>query len=136
MGCDDGNMTSEDEETTVAAVPHIVKDLQRTVRSGITRTAEWRMKQLRAILKLVQENEERILQVLAQDIGKPAHEAFLTEVCSLALSLSLSLSPVAWQSPTIWIRNNKEKIHDSGETSIQDQLYENPQSSAAAPDQQ
>jgi acyl-CoA reductase-like NAD-dependent aldehyde dehydrogenase len=84
-------MASEDEETRVAAVPHIVKDLHRTVRSGITRTAEWRMKQLRAILKLVQENEERIIQVLAQDIGKPAHEAFLTEVCSLALSLSLSL---------------------------------------------
>ncbi len=92
MGCDDGNMASENEETTVAAVPHIVKNLQRTVRSGITRTAEWRMQQLRAILKLVQENEERIIQVLAQDIGKPAHEAFLTEVCSLALSLSLSLS--------------------------------------------
>jgi acyl-CoA reductase-like NAD-dependent aldehyde dehydrogenase len=128
-------MASENEETTVAAVPQIVKNLQRTVRSGITRTAEWRMQQLRAILKLVQENEERIIQVLAQDIGKPAHEAFLTEVCSLALSLSLSLSlsPVAWQSPTIWIRKNKEKIHDSGETSIQDQLYENPQSSAAAP---
>jgi hypothetical protein len=124
-------MASKDEETTVAAVPHIVKDLQRTVRSGITRTAEWRIQQLRAILKLVQENEERIIQVLAQDIGKPAHEAFLTEVCSLALSLSLS--PVAWQSPTIWIRKNKEKIHDSGETSIQDQLYEKPQSSAAAP---
>jgi acyl-CoA reductase-like NAD-dependent aldehyde dehydrogenase len=85
-------MASEDEETTVAAVPHIVKDLQRTVRSGITRTAEWRMQQLRAILKLVQETEERIIQVIAQDIGKPSHEAFLTEVCSLALSLSLSLS--------------------------------------------
>lgn len=84
-------MASEDEETTVAAVPHIVKDLQRTVRSGITRTVEWRMQQLRAILKLVQENEERITQVLAQDIGKPSHEVFLTEVCSLALSLSLQL---------------------------------------------
>jgi len=127
-------MASELEETTVAAVPHIVKDLQRTVRSGITRTAEWRIQQLRAILKLVQENEERIIQVLAQDIGKPAHEAFLTEVCSLALSLSLSLS----LSSCLAIPNNLDqekqgKIHDSGETSIQDQLYEKPQSSAAAP---
>jgi acyl-CoA reductase-like NAD-dependent aldehyde dehydrogenase len=93
-------MASKDEETTVAAVPHIVKDLQRTVRSGITRTAEWRIQQLRAILKLVQENEERIIQVLAQDIGKPAHEAFLTEILVATDSCKLAIKELKkWMAP-------------------------------------
>jgi aldehyde dehydrogenase (NAD+) len=100
LACDDGNMVSEDEETTVAALPHIVKDLQRTVRSGITRTAEWRMQQLRAILKLVQENEERIIQVIAQDIGKPAHEAFLTEIFVATASCKLAIKELKkWMAP-------------------------------------
>jgi aldehyde dehydrogenase (NAD+) len=93
-------MASEDEETTVAAVPHIVKDLQRTVRSGITRTVEWRMQQLRAILKLVQENEERITQVLAQDIGKPSHEVFLTEIFVATASCKLAIKELKkWMAP-------------------------------------
>ncbi len=38
------------------------------------------MQQLRAVLKLLEDNEERITTALAKDLGKSAHEGYLTEV--------------------------------------------------------
>jgi acyl-CoA reductase-like NAD-dependent aldehyde dehydrogenase len=73
-------MATQQEEETVLRVPQIVEELNQTMRSGITRTKEWRMQQLRAVLKLLQDNEERITKALAKDLGKSAHEGYLTEV--------------------------------------------------------
>jgi hypothetical protein len=38
------------------------------------------MQQLRAVLKLLEDNEERITTALAKDLGKSAHEGYVTEV--------------------------------------------------------
>jgi acyl-CoA reductase-like NAD-dependent aldehyde dehydrogenase len=73
-------MATQQEEETVMRVPQIVKELNQTMRSGITRTKEWRMQQLRAVLKLLEDNEERITKALTKDLGKSAHEGYLTEV--------------------------------------------------------
>jgi aldehyde dehydrogenase (NAD+) len=80
------------EEMMVAGVEQLVRDLQHTVRSGITKTEKWRMQQLRALLKLVVENEESLANAVFTDLGKPTHEVVIYEVRTLSLSLSLSLS--------------------------------------------
>jgi aldehyde dehydrogenase (NAD+) len=81
------------EEEMVAGVEQLVKDLQHTVRSGITKTEKWRMQQLRAFLKLVVENEESLANAVFTDLGKPTHEVVIYEVQTLSLSLRPSLKP-------------------------------------------
>ncbi len=81
------------EDEMVAGVEQLVRDLQHTVRSGITKTEKWRMQQLRALLKLVVENEESLAKAVFTDLGKPTHEVVIYEVQTLSLSLSLSLCP-------------------------------------------
>lgn len=56
--------------------------LRRAFRSGKTRGIEWRTGQLRALLKLLAENEARIFEALKQDLGKHPVEAYRDEVLS------------------------------------------------------
>ncbi|TRX57269.1 aldehyde dehydrogenase family protein [Thalassomonas sp. M1454] len=48
--------------------------------SNITRDLTWRIQQLKQIKKLVIENEQALLDALQQDLGKPALEAWITEL--------------------------------------------------------
>jgi aldehyde dehydrogenase (NAD+) len=89
-----------EEENLVAAaagVEQLVRDLQRTVRSGITKTEKWRIQQLKALLKLIVENQDSLLQAVFTDLGKPAHQVVFTEVQTLCLCLSLS----AFETPQL-----------------------------------
>ena len=45
---------------SVSSSAEIVNRLRSTYRSGITRTLEWRIKQLRALKKLAFENQDEI----------------------------------------------------------------------------
>jgi len=83
-------MSIIEEENLVAAaagVEEIVRHLQRTVRSGITKTEKWRIQQLKALLKLIVENQDSLLQAVFTDLGKPAHQVVFTEVQTLCLCL-------------------------------------------------
>jgi hypothetical protein len=93
-------MATQQEEETVLRVPQIVEELNQTMRSGITRTKEWRMQQLRAVLKLLQDNEERITKALAKDLGKSAHEGYLTEIVQATSSCKLAMKELnKWMAP-------------------------------------
>jgi aldehyde dehydrogenase (NAD+) len=93
-------MATQQEEETVVRVPQIVEELNRTMRSGITRTKEWRMQQLRAVLKLLEDNEERITKALAKDLGKSAHEGYLTEIVQATSSCKLAMKELnKWMAP-------------------------------------
>jgi aldehyde dehydrogenase (NAD+) len=82
----------EDQNLVAAAgVEQLVRDLRRTVRSGITKTEKWRIQQLKALLKLIVENQESLLQAVFMDLGKPAHQVVFTEVQTLCLCLCLCL---------------------------------------------
>lgn len=50
----------------------------------VTRDIQWRKAQLRQIKKMVQENEQRFLDVLTQDLGKPSLESWMTEISYVA----------------------------------------------------
>jgi aldehyde dehydrogenase (NAD+) len=87
------------EEELLAGAEQLVRDLQHTVRSGITKTEKWRVQQLRALLKLVVENQDTLANAVFTDLGKPTHETVIYEVQTLSLSLSLSLCLFALETP-------------------------------------
>lgn len=61
----------------------LLKGLRWTYNSGKTKTLEWRVSQLQAILKITTKHEKDILQALHLDLNKPEYEAFLHEVCQV-----------------------------------------------------
>ncbi|MDH5492598.1 MAG: aldehyde dehydrogenase family protein, partial [Myxococcales bacterium] len=62
------------------AIPRVVEGLRRSFDEGRSRSIEWRRSQLDALLLLVREKRDEILDALAQDVGKPRLEAYAAEV--------------------------------------------------------
>uniref|UniRef100_A0A0B7BWN9 Aldehyde dehydrogenase n=1 Tax=Arion vulgaris TaxID=1028688 RepID=A0A0B7BWN9_9EUPU len=56
-----------------------MKDLRASFATGKTRTYEWRAAQLKAVLKLVHENEDKIAEVLTKDLHKSRIESEIME---------------------------------------------------------
>jgi len=61
----------------IAAIPD---RLRQTFRSGRTRAFGWRLEQLRAVERLLQENSAALEKALATDLGKPALEALAADI--------------------------------------------------------
>ncbi|SDC71807.1 aldehyde dehydrogenase family protein [Rhodococcus tukisamuensis] len=70
---------------TDAAIPEIVGSLRTTYASGRTRPATWRIEQLRGIERLLAEREDEIADALAEDHGRDAFEAWMTDILSTKL---------------------------------------------------
>ncbi|KAH9536191.1 hypothetical protein CY35_17G094900 [Sphagnum magellanicum] len=88
------------EEEMLAGAEQLVRDLQHTVRSGITKTEKWRVQQLRALLKLVVENQDSLANAVFTDLGKPTHETVIYELLSLATSCKLAIKELKkWMAP-------------------------------------
>lgn len=60
--------------------------LHQTFHGGKTRGVEWRKSQLRAVIKLITENEDQIFEALDQDLGKHPVEAYRDEVFRFSCS--------------------------------------------------
>ena len=67
------NFSDEDAAAMVA-------ELRGTFTSGKTRSYEWRISQLKGILKMMEDNENEIVDALRSDLNKPAFESVLYEV--------------------------------------------------------
>ncbi len=90
--------------------------LREPVFSGQTRSEAWRRLQLRRIEKLIDQNENHILNSLAKDLGKPPTEAFF-EVIATNQELKL-----AQKELTNWMRTKRVKVPlvlKPGEASIE-----------------
>lgn len=72
------------QATVSADIPAIVAGLRRTYAGGRTRSVEWRRTQLKALEKLMTENEGRIAQALAADLDRSPFESWLADVASTA----------------------------------------------------
>ncbi|KAJ7965539.1 Aldehyde dehydrogenase [Quillaja saponaria] len=57
----------------------VVKELRVAFDSGTTRSYEWRVSQIKAIIKLTEDNEEDITKALHADLSKSPAEAFIQE---------------------------------------------------------
>lgn len=60
-----------------------VERLRETFVSGRTRDVDWRRSQLKALSRMMSENESRIQDALAADLGRPRLEAWLADVQSV-----------------------------------------------------
>lgn len=58
----------------------ILATARNSFNNGKTKSREFREKQLRALLRLYDENETEIIEALADDLKKPKVEAVLAEV--------------------------------------------------------
>lgn len=58
----------------------LVRELRNNFDTGKTKSYEWRISQLKAIAKMLEEKEKEIVDALNKDISKPPLEAFITEV--------------------------------------------------------
>lgn len=67
-----------DDATATATVAR----LRATFAARRTRSAEWRLGQLRALERLLDEREAEIAEAVAADLGRPAFEAWLGEIAS------------------------------------------------------
>lgn len=57
-----------------------VKNLREAFESGNTRSYEWRVSQLKALLEISEKHEQEILDALFSDLSKSEAEAFIQEV--------------------------------------------------------
>ena len=68
----------------VTNVAETVARLRQTFDTGRTRNIEWRKQQLRALEKLMADNEPAIAEALATDLGRKPFEAWLADIVSTA----------------------------------------------------
>jgi aldehyde dehydrogenase (NAD+) len=64
-------------------IPDTVARLRKTFATGRTRSVEWRKQQLKAIEKMMTENEGAIAVALEQDLGRKPFEAWLADIASV-----------------------------------------------------
>lgn len=62
------------------SITEIRETLTETLASGRTIGREWRQQQLRGIISLLEENEEQLTEAMGADLGKPAFEAWMTDL--------------------------------------------------------
>ena len=67
-----------------SAIPKTVAHLRETFATGKTRNVEWRRAQLRAIEKMMVENESQIAAALEKDLDRKPFEAWLADTATTA----------------------------------------------------
>ncbi|WP_237570681.1 aldehyde dehydrogenase family protein [Mycolicibacterium lacusdiani] len=70
--------------STTEDIPSTVKRLRKTFATGRTRSIEWRKQQLKALERMIVENEAQIADALNQDLGRKPFEAWLADIASTA----------------------------------------------------
>ena len=82
-------------------IPDTVAQLRTTFRGGRTKPVEWRLAQLEAIVRLVEEREKDFAEALAQDLGRPAVEAWLADLAPVTAEAKFAGKNVrSWMKPT------------------------------------
>ncbi|GJQ74165.1 putative aldehyde dehydrogenase [Trypoxylus dichotomus] len=72
--------TGESNTSTMKTPAEIVKKARITYNTGRTKSLEFRQSQLEHLLRMFEENENEILEVLKKDLRKADLEAYFTEV--------------------------------------------------------
>lgn len=78
----------------------LMKELRITAASGRTRSYDWRVAQLKNLLKICEYHEPEIVAALREDLSKPELESILYEVAILKNSIGLALKELKhWMMP-------------------------------------
>ena len=88
----------------------ILKNLRKSFNSNRTRSLEWRLEQLAAIERLIDENAAELIEALKLDLNKPEHETITMEfgliknsVAYISRNLALWMQPKK-ESPVMQVR--------------------------------
>ncbi len=83
------------------SIPDTVAQLRATFRSGRTKSLEWRLEQLDAIVRLVTERESEMVDALAKDLGRPAVDAWLADLAPVSAEAKYAAKKLrSWMRPT------------------------------------
>ncbi|KFU91997.1 Aldehyde dehydrogenase family 3 member B1, partial [Chaetura pelagica] len=74
----------------------LVRHLRATWQSGRTRPLEYRVSQLEALGRFLEEKKQDILEATALDMGKPSFEAFFTEILLCKNELNNTLNNLSY----------------------------------------
>ncbi|XP_063289528.1 aldehyde dehydrogenase family 3 member B1 isoform X2 [Pelobates fuscus] len=74
----------------MASYGEIMNGLRQSFSSGITRAVTFRLSQLEALAKLVEENEAAIFESLKKDLNKPKFEAEISELSLIRSEINLA----------------------------------------------
>uniref|UniRef100_A0A2P2LRF5 Aldehyde dehydrogenase family 3 member I1ic n=1 Tax=Rhizophora mucronata TaxID=61149 RepID=A0A2P2LRF5_RHIMU len=78
----------------------LVTELRQQFNSGKTKSYEWRVSQLKGIVKMVEDKEKEIAEALHMDLDKPELEAFVSEISLTKSSCQLALRQLKnWMKP-------------------------------------
>jgi aldehyde dehydrogenase (NAD+) len=78
-----------------------VARLRATYRSGRTRSVAWRLTQLGAVARLVDEREDDFVQALATDLGRPAGDAWFADLAIITAEAKYAARHLrSWLKPT------------------------------------
>jgi aldehyde dehydrogenase (NAD+) len=83
----------------------VLTELRQVFATGRTRALEWRMEQLRAIERFVDEREPEIAAALAEDLGRSPAEAWLGDVAS-----TKGEAAYAHKHVRRWMRRRRESL--------------------------
>jgi len=86
--------------TSVERIPVIVQELRDGFRSGVLRDNESRRTQLQRLRLMVTEQEDRLIDALVTDLGKPRIEAYTTEIAFTINEIDHNLKHLdSWTKP-------------------------------------
>jgi aldehyde dehydrogenase (NAD+) len=88
------------------SVSEIIKELRKSFNSKVSSTKEWRYEQLKAMKKMIKDEEKRINEALYKDLRKPEHEVYageisttLSEINEAKNNLSSWMYPISVSTP-------------------------------------
>jgi acyl-CoA reductase-like NAD-dependent aldehyde dehydrogenase len=70
----------------------VVEQSQKTFSTGKTKDIAWRKSQLKALYKLLEENEKEICDAVHKDLRKPNRETYMFEFVNVKNDICLFLS--------------------------------------------
>ncbi len=84
----------------IERIPDMVADLRATFDRGRTRPLPWRLAQLDACKRMLDEQRDAICEALAADLGKPRFEAWSAEIAALEKELGhIQKHLASWTRP-------------------------------------
>ncbi|GLT28698.1 hypothetical protein SLA2020_036100 [Shorea laevis] len=91
---------AEKQAFDVDQAASLVKDLRNNFHSGKTKSYEWRVVQLQRTMRMLEENQKKIVEALYKDLAKPEPESFLWEISMTKASCKLILEQLqGWMMP-------------------------------------
>ncbi|KAF6152817.1 hypothetical protein GIB67_004646 [Kingdonia uniflora] len=95
-------MEKEKRVFDIDSAASLVKDLRGSFYTGKTKSYEWRVTQLKSVIKMMEEKEKEILEALQKDLSKPELEAFISEI-----AMTKSAAKVALKGLKNWMKPEK-----------------------------